>query len=36
LITTEDGRGSGTLRLTFREIVPNPPLKPEELEPVIS
>jgi hypothetical protein len=36
LVTTEDGRGSGTLRLNFREIVPNPPLKPEELEPIIS
>jgi outer membrane lipoprotein-sorting protein len=36
LVTTEDARGSGTLRLTFREIVPNPSLKPEELEPIIS
>jgi len=30
-ITTHDGRGQGTLTVTFQEIVPNPPLKPEEL-----
>lgn len=35
-VTTEDGRGQGTLQLTFHEIVPNPALKPGELEPVRS
>ncbi|MGH7164600.1 MAG: hypothetical protein ACREIS_03625, partial [Nitrospiraceae bacterium] len=30
-ITTHDGRGQGTLTVTFQEIVPNPHLKPEEL-----
>ncbi len=29
--TTHDGRGQGTLTVTFQEIVPNPQLKPEEL-----
>ena len=35
-VTTEDGHGQGTLQLTFHEIVPNPSLKPGELEPVRS
>jgi hypothetical protein len=35
-VTTEDGHGQGTLQLMFHEIVPNPALKPEELEPVRS
>lgn len=35
-VTTEDGHGQGTLQLTFHEIVPNPALKPGELEPVRS
>ena len=30
-ITTHDGRGQGTITVTFQEIVPNPHLKPEEL-----
>ncbi|MGH7251486.1 MAG: LolA family protein [Nitrospiraceae bacterium] len=32
-ILMRDGQGQGTLWLTFHEIVPNPSLKPEELEP---
>jgi hypothetical protein len=35
-VTTEDGQGQGTLQLLFHEIIPNPPLKPGELEPVRS
>lgn len=35
-ISMQDGQGQGTLWLTFHEIVPNPSLKPEELEPVHS
>jgi outer membrane lipoprotein-sorting protein len=30
-ITAEDGRGQGLIRLTFHELLPNVPLKPEEL-----
>ncbi|MGH7167305.1 MAG: LolA family protein [Nitrospiraceae bacterium] len=32
-ISMRDGQGQGTLWLIFHEIVPNPSLKPEELEP---
>jgi hypothetical protein len=35
-VTTEDGRGQGSLQLTFHEIVPNPSLRPGDLEPVRS
>ena len=35
-ISMRDGQGQGALWLTFHEIVPNPSLKPEELEPIRS
>ncbi len=35
-ISMRDGQGQGALWLTFHEIVPNPSLKPEELEPLRS
>ncbi len=30
-VTIKDGHGQGTLLLTFKEIVPNPSLRPEDL-----